>query len=111
MLLLYRNTHCGVLPGRLGTLRKPVYRIGHKPDKVDAVVLAVSASLRLGSGNQNIYLAEVMGEGTKRQWAKLLDIYPSSGDPIRLAVLVERKAVRMIINRTPDRDTTAAASF
>ena len=56
-----------------GLCSEPVYLPGAKPERARVSVLALGASIRHGSGNQQIYLAEVTRASGPPELAKLVD--------------------------------------
>jgi hypothetical protein len=91
--------------------QNPVYDVRAKPQHAAVQILAISTSIRLGSGNQEVYLAEVTLKNQQRQLAKLVDAYASNGTPIQRSILLERHPLRMLLTRTPDCDGSGRAFF
>jgi hypothetical protein len=65
----------------------------------------------VGSGNQEVYLANASFKDNAQLLTKLVDTYPSSGSPILRAVLMEHRALEMTLIRNPECDVTAHTFF
>jgi hypothetical protein len=114
-----RSTWSCVIPLAVALLKQPcvlaqnpVYDSSTKQQKAEISILAISSSVHSGgSGNQEIYLADVLLKGNAHQMAKLVDAYPPTGFPIRRSVLVNRHLLRMTLVRNPDCDSTGGSFF
>lgn len=91
--------------------QNPVYDFQSKRKRCAVEILAISTSVHQGSGNQQIYLADVSHNGNTHQLAKLVDAYPSSGRPILPLVLTQRRLLQMTLIRNPECDTTGKSFF
>ncbi len=89
----------------------PVYDYAAKHQKAEVSVLAISSSIHQGSGNQEIYLADIHLNGTAHQMAKLVDVYLPMEMPIQRSVLIDRRVLRMTLVRTPECDATGQSFF
>ena len=91
--------------------QNPAYDFRAKPQTYAVGILAISTSVHQGSGNQEVYLADVSHKGTTHQLAKLVDTYPSNGRPILRLVLAERRLLQMTLIRNPECDSTGQSFF
>jgi hypothetical protein len=91
--------------------QNPAYDFRVKPQTYAVGILAISTSVHQGSGNQEVYLADVSHKGNTHQLAKLVDTYPSSGRPILRLVLAERHLLQMTLIRNPECDSTGQGFF
>jgi hypothetical protein len=91
--------------------QNPAYDFRAKPQTYAVGILAISTSIHWGSGNQEVYLAEVRNKGNAHQLAKLVDTYPSIGRPILRLVLMERHLLQMTLIRNPECDSTGQSFF
>jgi hypothetical protein len=89
----------------------PAYDFLAKRQRSAVGILAISTSVHLGSGNQEVYLADVGHKGNTHQLAKLVDTYPSSGRPLLRLVLAERHLFQMTLIRNPECDSTGQNFF
>lgn len=74
-------------------------------------ILAISSSIHIGSGNQEIYLADISFRGIEHQLAKLVDVYSVNGYPVRLPLLRERRLLRMRLMRHEQCDVKGQLFF
>ncbi len=95
----------------LASAQNPVYLHHAKPEHVQVMVLTVAASIRHGSGNQQIYLAEVTRGSGSPELAKLVDTYSGDGSPILSSLLAERHLFQMTLLRNPECDAAAESFF
>jgi len=72
-----------------------VYYVKETSHKANVEILAISSSIHVGSGSQEIYLADVSFQKGAPQMAKLVDQYPANGYPVRHALLREHRALQM----------------
>jgi hypothetical protein len=101
-----------LLGGTGAVAENPVYDFTAKQQKAEVSILAISSSVHSGaSGNQEIYLAEIVLKGTAHQMAKLVDAYPSIYFPIQRSVLADRHLLHMTLVRNPDCDSTGKTFF
>jgi hypothetical protein len=93
--------------------QNPVYELAAKQQSAGVTIMALSASLHSAAyaGRQDVYLADIELKGKPHQLAKLVDTYPSSGLPIRRAILAERYPLRMRLVRNEDCDTSGQSFF
>ena len=91
--------------------QNPVYTLRAKPERARVSVLAVGSSIRHGSGNQQIYLAEVTRVSGSPELSKLVDTYSGDGSPILSWVLAERHPLRMTLLRNPECDAAGGSFF
>jgi hypothetical protein len=91
--------------------RNPAYDLQAKRQRSAVGILAISTSIHWGSGNQEVYLADVSHKGNAHQLAKLVDTYPSIDRPILRLVLAERHLLQMTLIRNPECDTTGQSFF
>lgn len=88
--------------------QNPVYRAHIKPLKATLTILAFSSIVRMSSGNQDTYLAEVSsGEDGLRGLIKLVDRYRGADDPIRRIWLVQLHPLQMVLVRDEGCDSEA----
>ena len=107
-LLLLSVMACGQA---LAQSRYSAYTVQTKPQHAIVQILAMSTSVHLGSGNQEVYLAEVSFKGGPVILAKLADEYSMSDQPILRSVLQDRRELRMTLSRTPECDVTGDRFF
>jgi hypothetical protein len=91
--------------------QNPAYELRAKRQRSAVGILAISTSVHQGSGNQEVYLADVVHEGNMHQLAKLVDTYPSSGRPVLRLILAERHLLQMTLIRNPECDSTGQSFF
>jgi hypothetical protein len=91
--------------------QSPAYDMHAKQRRSTATIHAVSTSVHMASGNQEVYLADVSFKGTAHQLAKLVDTYSSGGSPILRSVLLEQRLLQMTLIRNPSCDATGQSFF
>lgn len=96
---------------QIGTTQNPVYYEKQVEQKATVSILAISSSIHFASGRQETYLADVLFKGNKHQLAKLVDLYPPDGYPVRLSLLHKRLALRMRLARHEQCDANAQEFF
>ncbi len=87
------------------------YDMHAKQQRFTTTISAVSTSVHLNSGNQEVYLADIAFKGNAHQLAKLVDTYSSGGSPILRSVLLERRLLQMTLIRNPTCDATGQSFF
>ena len=89
--------------------QNPVYRAPLKPVKATVTIMAVSSVLRMVSGNQDTYIAEITSPGDKLPgMVKLVDRYRGADDPIRRTWLVQLHPLEMRLLRDEGCDIEAS---
>ena len=89
--------------------QNPVYRAPLKPQKATVTILAISSILRMVSGNQDTYIAEITSSSDKSSgMVKLIDRYRGADDPIRRTWLVQLHPLEMRLLRDEGCDVEAA---
>ena len=80
-----------------------------KPRPATVSILALTSVAHTGfSGNEDIYLADVVFKQGDHQTLRLLDLYPATGNPLRRTLLADRRTFRMRLTRAPECDEAAA---
>lgn len=94
-----------------GLAQQSVYDSQAKERKATVEILAISTAVHLGSGNQDVYLADIAFKHDPHQLVRLVDTYRADARPIQRFLLVERHALLMKLTRTPDCDQPGAQFF
>jgi hypothetical protein len=110
-----RKTLCGcalltLLEMTAASGQNPVYDLSSKPHKATVSILAMSISVHVDGGSQQIYLADISLKNDAHQLAKLVD-NSYGGTPILHSVLADRRLLRMQLIRNPDCDATGQSFF
>lgn len=88
-----------------------VYYVKESAHRADVNILAISSSVHLGSGSQEVYLADVSFQKGAPQLAKLVDMYSANGYPVRQALLREHRALQMELIRQEQCDVKGREFF
>lgn len=83
----------------MGRPQNPIYHTKLTKQYASVVILATSSSVHIGSGNQEIYLAEISIHGAEQQLAKLVDRYSVVDYPVRASLLREHRTLKMHLIR------------
>lgn len=74
-------------------------------------ILAVSSSIHIGSGSQEIYLANISFSKIDHQLAELVDRYSANGYPVRHSLLREHRTLKMLLIRREQCDVNGQELF
>jgi hypothetical protein len=90
---------------------RSVYQALETPHSATVSILAISSSIHRGSGNQEIYIADLVSAKGEHQLIKLVDAYPSSGDPISVSALRKRPSLTMKLRHDSQCDVAGKLFF
>ncbi len=94
-----------------GLGQSTAYDVPVHPVTATVGVLALSDSVSVYTSREEIYLAIVSVRSRTNQLAKLVDSYPSYGNPILRSLLIEHRQLRMTLVRNPECDSTGRRFF
>ncbi len=76
-----------------------------RPRTATVTILALSSVAHTGfSGNEDIYLADILFKQGEHQNVRLVDFYPAISNPIRHTLLTDRRTFHMRLIRAPECD-------
>jgi hypothetical protein len=82
-----------------------------KPESVKVRILAISTSIRSRSGNQEVYLGDIMLTTGQHRLVKMIDNYPDYESRISVNLLQEQPLLKMKVVRDPSCDSTGGTFF
>ncbi|WP_128912130.1 hypothetical protein [Granulicella sibirica] len=95
-----------------GIAQKTVYETTPPQRSATVTVLALSTAVHQGfAGNQDTFLADIAFKDGDHQTARLIDLYPSSDNPIQRTLFTAHRQFHMRLIRTPRCDGPAKDFF